>query len=56
MAKLSEGHVNNVCKVAQGSATCSYLVLGGDGFECMKNTDFKQAIDEMRSDGSCIAM
>jgi hypothetical protein len=28
--------VNNTCKIGQGAACCKYLVMGANGFECMK--------------------
>lgn len=29
-------NIKNVCKIGQGAACCKYLVVGHDGFECMK--------------------
>ena len=28
--------IKNVCKIGQGAACCKYLVVGANGFECMK--------------------
>lgn len=28
--------IKSVCKIGQGAACCKYLVVGSDGFECMK--------------------
>jgi hypothetical protein len=38
-------HVKNVCKIGQGNACCRYLVISGQGFECVKNTDMKAYLD-----------
>jgi len=38
-------HVKNVCKIGQGNECCRYLVIGGSGFECVKNTEMKKYLD-----------
>lgn len=38
-------HVRNVCKIGQGNECCRYMVLGTQGFECVKNTDMKAYLD-----------
>lgn len=38
-------HVRNVCKLGQGNVCCRYLAIGGQGFECMKNTEMKAYLD-----------
>lgn len=38
-------YVKDVCKPGYGSATCRYLVAGGQGFECAKLTSLKSVID-----------
>jgi hypothetical protein len=38
-------HVKNVCKIGQGNTCCRYLVIGTQGFECVKNTDMKDYLD-----------
>lgn len=37
-------HVQNVCKIGQGSLCCKYLVVGGAGFECMKASPGNKAV------------
>jgi len=34
---LTEEHVQDICRFGHGAETCSYLALGPDGFECLKN-------------------
>jgi hypothetical protein len=39
--------VKNICRIGQGANCCKYLVIGQDGFECMKvNKDDKIVVDE----------
>ena len=38
-------HVRNVCKIGQGNVCCRYLVLSGQGFECMKGSEMKAYLD-----------
>lgn len=38
-------HVKNVCKIGQGNICCRYLIIGINGFECVKNTDMKAYLD-----------
>jgi hypothetical protein len=39
-------HVITICKIGQGFNCCKYLVVGSDGFECMKiNQANKKIID-----------
>ncbi len=33
---LEPTHVKDVCKIGQGNLCCRYLVVGKDGFECVK--------------------
>jgi hypothetical protein len=37
--------VKNTCKAGQGYLCCRYLVIGAQGFECVKNTDMKDYLD-----------
>lgn len=47
MAKISNEHVKEICKVGSGSSTCSYLMMG-TGWECTKDTAFEYTINERR--------
>ena len=39
-------HIKTVCKIGHGKGYCKYLVIGGNGFECMKSTlEGKDTID-----------
>lgn len=38
-------HVRDICKLGQKSACCRYLVIGANGFECMKITEMKGYLD-----------
>jgi hypothetical protein len=37
--------VKNVCKIGQGNACCRYLVIGAQGFECVRDTEMKVYLD-----------
>lgn len=40
-------YIKQICKIGQGGACCKYLVMGTEGFECMKvNSAYKALIDE----------
>ncbi len=39
MIKISDSDVKEVCRIGQGEKCCAYLVVGGKGFECVKNCD-----------------
>ena len=40
-------NIENICKIGQGAACCKYLVVGGNGFECMKtDLDNKKVVDD----------
>ncbi len=43
---LPEEHLKNVCRLGQGKATCSFLAMGGAGFECQKGTSIEKVIRE----------
>ena len=38
-------HVKGVCKIGQAHDCCRYLAMGGEGFECLKNTSLAVTID-----------
>jgi hypothetical protein len=38
-------HIQNVCKIGQGSDCCRYLMIGPNGFECAKLTSLKAHLD-----------
>jgi hypothetical protein len=44
--------VKDTCKIGQAEKCCRYLVVGGDGFECLKLTDQKPVIDYKVRSGS----
>ena len=37
--------IKNVCKIGQGADCCRYLVMGINGFECMKGTSLAEILD-----------
>ena len=50
--KLSEDHIQNVCKSGKGEATCSFLgVVPGTGFSCLKGTSIEAIIFQRRATG-----
>ncbi len=36
--------IKDVCKIGQGAECCKYLVMGGNGFECMKFNRLNKAV------------
>lgn len=49
MSKISnELHVQKVCKMGQGKDCCSYLGMGSQGWECLKESELKPTIDARR--------
>lgn len=48
-------HVKLVCKVQQGPATCRYLLLGTEGFECSKGGEFTAHIDARVANNETVA-
>ncbi len=51
-----ESHVRDVCKLGHRESCCSYLGAGADGWECLKESSLKSAIDERRNTGRMTAM
>lgn len=41
---LTSDHIKNVCKIGQGELTCSYLLMGADGYRCCKGTEIENII------------
>lgn len=48
---LTSIHVNDVCRLGQGTDCCRYLLLGRDGWECGKLTPIAASIDLQVLDG-----
>ncbi len=44
MTTIPRQYVDDVCKIGQGAACCCMLVVGGDGFECARNTPLELVI------------
>ena len=42
---LSPQQIIDVYKMGQGADCCRYLICGDNGFECVKTTSLKDAID-----------
>lgn len=38
-------HVKTICLIGQGAATCKYLLIGENGFECAKHEGYAPSID-----------
>lgn len=49
---LTKEHLADVCKLGKGAATCSFLTMGGGGFECAKGTAFEAAIRQRWAAGT----
>lgn len=53
---IAPEHVQNVCRIAQGARTCSFLLTGGNGFVCGKGTSMENTIRAKRDQGAMNAM
>lgn len=45
---LERSHVENVCRLGQGAATCAFLTGGIAGLECAKGTSIEDLLRERR--------
>lgn len=43
---------DTICRVGKGAATCSFLLFGGNEFECAKGSTFEPPIRERLREGS----
>jgi len=50
--KIGEDHLKSVCKLGEGEACCSFLMMGGGGFECAKGTPFEKPIRDRLAEGT----
>lgn len=48
---LTDEHIRDVCRMGQGAACCSFLILGSGGFECAKGTSLEQTLRVRREFG-----
>ena len=52
MSTIESKHAKEICKVGQGDECCAFLVMGRDGFECVKGTELKLLIDLRLAEGT----
>lgn len=43
--QINDDKAMTVCRFGQEAQTCRYLGMGGQGFECFKNTSIARTID-----------
>ena len=54
---LSRTHIDQVCKMGQGEATCRYMYLDGTGMHCGKVEPAMQAmLDQRVAAGAMLAV
>ena len=53
--KITKAHLNSVCKIHQGEASCRYISLGLRGFVCAKHTSMKPVLDSFVSESKMCA-
>ena len=53
---LSDDQMENLCLVGSGRFCCSFLVMGSNGFQCAKSTEFESVIRVRRARGTITAM
>lgn len=49
---LPAGYDVAVCKFGKGQATCSFLIVSGDGLQCLKGSSLESAIRQRRQEDS----
>ena len=54
--EVTKKQAEEICKIGKGTQTCSFLMMGGNGFECAKQTSFESAILVRRNAGKMNAM
>ncbi len=54
--KIANDHVMSVCRSSTPGATCSYLTMSINGWECAKGTPFEDVIHQRREAGTMNAM
>ena len=52
---LKNEHVSEVCCLGKGERCCRYLGMGSDGWQCLKHTGFRAAVDERFAAGQMAA-
>lgn len=45
-------HTREICKLGQGEDCCAFIVMGMDGFECVKGTLTQQTIELKLAEGT----
>ena len=45
--KIDNTILKTVCNIRQSEKACRYIMLGSQGFVCMKHTKIRQAIDSL---------
>jgi len=53
--KLTESHVQNVCKPGQEEKSCRFLSMGGSGFTCLKFSSLTETLNNKVSKGEMTA-
>ena len=56
MNTLKNDHAKSVCRFGQGKKCCSFLVMGEEGFACVKGTDNELFMMQRRALGMMNAM
>ena len=44
--KISKEKLEKTCLMYQGDKTCRYIMMGIEGYVCIKNSKLKETIDE----------
>lgn len=50
--KLTDDHSERICQRGKGAVTCSFLMFGGNGFECGKSSSFEGGIRQKLAAGT----
>lgn len=53
---MDKTHVETVCQPGQGAATCSFLMIGPEGFCCAKGTGVEPILQRRRAERDMVAL
>ena len=52
--RIPSDYMKEICKSGCGEETCSYLMMGVNGFECAKGTDLEGILTQRRLAGQMV--
>jgi len=52
---VSQDQLKTICNIQDGAKACRYIVLGVNGFTCVKHTMMKEVLDKMVDEGKMVS-